>query len=66
MNNKFLCDIYSKIMENKYINSYLANIKQYVNSLFIFSYIIFILVIICLIMIIILLVVLCYLLKKLN
>lgn len=66
MNNKFLCDIYSKIMENKYIKSYVGNIKQYVNSLVIFSYIVFILVIICLIIIVILLVILFYLLKKLD
>ena len=56
MKNKFLYDIYSKIIENKYINSCIIYVKQYINTLFILISIIFILIIICLIIIIILLI----------
>lgn len=49
MNEKFLDNVYKKLLENKQIKKSLLDIKQYIDSSFIFLYIICALIIIILI-----------------
>ena len=55
MKNKLICDIYNKLIKNKYVDDYLITIKYYLHRLFMIFIIIFILLLLCLLCLIIIL-----------